>query len=164
MNKREKVTKLAGRLGQLSHADLEIVTSAVVVLEFAKRNREERPVDNSAFPTSESLGLQALFDMLRIYHLKRPEELKQLNGDDETQLDLTKRGTPRIRRKYRSREEIGGDPHKEEHKLDVKLGGRVPRDLRDRFVELANREFPTQSAALTEAIAEFVQKYQHDID
>lgn len=70
--------------------------------------------------------------------------------------DLTVRGTPRVRRPYRSREELQGESQLEANKLDVKLGARVPRELRDEFVEATKKAGVTQTLALTQAIENYI--------
>lgn len=160
MNKKETILKLAERMAKLSRADLEIVKITLDALQFPEttggRSTNET-VDKSEKSTDEASSSSSLPDILQEDDEHRAKHLEELPKDNEPQPDLTTRGTRRIRRRYRSREEIGGDPNKEENKYDVKLGGRVPRELRDRFVELTKQEFPTQTAALTEAIEDFLK-------
>jgi hypothetical protein len=86
----------------------------------------------------------------------------RLKEKTEDTVLYTTRGTPRIRRPKRSREELGDDPNLERNKLDMKLGGRVPRELSDQFKAYVNAHPDmTQSAILTLAIQEFLQK--HDL-
>ncbi len=81
--------------------------------------------------------------------------------DSEEQGNLTVRGTPRIRRPKRSRDELGGDPNDESNRYDVKLGGRVPRELRDRFNRfIESHDKLTQGEALAEALLDFLEKYE----
>ncbi|MEP2761476.1 MULTISPECIES: hypothetical protein [Alphaproteobacteria] len=167
MNKRQAIIKLSERLASLSQAELAIVKSTLDALQFPEKDDDKTAtevVDKSARSVEPVSSDSSLFDILEKDDKHRLKKLEEVPDKDRPSTELTARGTPRVRRRYRTREEVGGDPHKEEHKLDVKMGGRVPRELRDSFVELANKKFPTQSAALTEAIREFLQKYQHDID
>ncbi|MEM6410175.1 MAG: hypothetical protein AAF683_01410 [Pseudomonadota bacterium] len=64
----------------------------------------------------------------------------------------------RKRRPKRKREDLGGDPNAEEHRFDVKLGGRISRRLRDRFIRALDNKGITQGRALTEAIEDYLEK------
>lgn len=94
---------------------------------------------------------------MRVPARERPEPLDKVLRDN-----LTARGSPRIRRPMRSAAELGADPKSEEHRYDVKIGGRVPRELRDQFVECAKSRDQSQSAALVEAITDYLAKYGCD--
>ena len=74
--------------------------------------------------------------------------------------ELTARGTPRIRRPKRSREELDGDPHAEANMFEVKLGARIPRELRDEFVAATKKNGMTQTIALTQAIEEYLDRLE----
>ena len=93
----------------------------------------------------------------RVQARESPEPLDKLLRDN-----LTARGRPRIRRPMRSAAELGADPKSEEHRYDVKIGGRVPRELRDQFVERAKSRDQSQSAALVEAITDYLAKHGCD--
>ena len=81
-------------------------------------------------------------------------------SEQQTKSDLTARGTPRIRRRKRSREEIGGDPHAEANRVNVKIGGRIPVELRDKFLHYANSCGLSQGKVLTRAIEDFIKKHE----
>ncbi|MBL4808242.1 MAG: hypothetical protein JKY31_13305 [Rhodobacteraceae bacterium] len=94
-------------------------------------------------------------------NVAQPTALKEL-PDEKVTPDLTVRGTPRSRKPKRTRHAVGGDPNAETHRFDVKLGGRIPRDLRDDFVvSLAKHEL-VQGAVLTEIIEAYLDKLDCD--
>lgn len=72
--------------------------------------------------------------------------------------DLTTRGTPRIRAPMRSRDQLGGDPNSEANRLNVKLSGRVPRELRSTFASTVIEQGTNQSAVLTELIKKYLEE------
>lgn len=85
------------------------------------------------------------------------------NGDEPPPLqDLTTRGTPRVRKLKRTRQAVGGDPNAESHRFDVKLGGRIPRELRDDFVDALAKSELNQGAVLTEIIESYLDKLDRD--
>ena len=83
-----------------------------------------------------------------------------MSSEEDWRSIPTARGTPRVRRPKRTRDEVGGDPNAEANKYEVKLGGRVPRDLRDRFIACVEAdENLTQGEALTEALEDYLDKH-----
>ena len=84
------------------------------------------------------------------------EELERLLNKDAS--PLTARGTERIHRRKRTAKEAMSDPH-------VQIGGRVPSHLRDKFVEVVE-SLPnkTQSAALEEALLDYIEKNGFEAD
>lgn len=80
-------------------------------------------------------------------------------------LGFTKLGQPRLHRKKTTKEERAADPRLKDGKGSIKLGTRIEPDLRDRFVACAKALDTTQTLALSEAIEDFLEKYQnHSID
>ena len=71
---------------------------------------------------------------------------------------LTAKGKPRLRRPKRSAKDIG-DPQSEENRYTVKLNGRVPRELAERFSAcVKDMDGVTQSSVLTEFMEDFLSK------
>lgn len=81
------------------------------------------------------------------------------NLDENDVADLTQRGTPRVRRPKRSSDDVAGDPRADANRYDAKIGARVDRNLRDRFVSCSEAQGMKQGDALTEALEDFLNKY-----
>jgi len=84
----------------------------------------------------------------------------QTTDESSENEDLTARGTRRKIRKPRPRGSLGDEnPKAEKHVYDVKLGARVERKLKEKFIACAEGQEKTQGDALTEAIEDFLDKY-----
>jgi hypothetical protein len=86
-----------------------------------------------------------------------PGEKGELENETLPKFGFTKAGTPRLRRSMRSASELGGDPNSEENRYEVKLGGRIDRDLRDHFLEVVKARGVPQGRALELAIQYFIE-------
>ena len=76
--------------------------------------------------------------------------------------EITRRGTKRVRRVYRTREEIGGDPQAEANRRDSMISGRVTNELKEAWEACVERVYGprSKSRALTEAIQDFIDKHE----
>ena len=157
MNKKQVITKITDRLANLSRDELDILKSAIDALDLLQQSSHN--LTNNTGEGSTDSAESYLSSLFRKDDKDREEKLEKLTDDDETELDLTARGTPRIRHRYRSREEIGGDSRAEQHRANVRIGGRVRRELAERFVACAQTQGKGQGAALTEALEDFLAKY-----
>lgn len=120
-----------------------------------------------AFPISEEIELARVIGAYlqnkeETSKVARPTALKGLNEDENDAQDLTARGTPRIRKPMRSREQVGGDPRLEVNRDDVKLGGRIPRELRTEFVAALKDHNLHQGLVLTELIESYLSELKNN--
>ena len=78
--------------------------------------------------------------------------------------DLSARGTPRVRRKYRTREEIGGDPSLHANRRDARVNARVDKDLYEAWLKCVAENNLKPGKALTEALQDYLEKHKVGIE
>lgn len=98
---------------------------------------------------------QAVGEYLERFETAAPDPRELLK--QQYQKEFTEKGTPRKRRPYRKRSEIGGDPSKEQFASSVKLGARVQHELRDEFVQFAKEKGLSQGSALELALKNLIE-------